>query len=173
MDKNETVSEKLISEVMTQDVLTCYSTELINDVISRMIAQNIGAIIVIDEFRKCIGIFTERDVLVRILAEHIDIYTTPISTVMSSSPRSIPSTMLLHEAFLLMQDKHFRHLPIIDDDKLVGIVSIRDINKLLWKDLSHRTQKYINMIDDFMSDNYKNLDKMRKSVLDIIEKFDD
>jgi CBS domain-containing protein len=71
------------------------------------------------------GIFTGTD-LIRLVAEAVDLDNTPLSQVMTRSPHTISPDALAVEALRCMQDGRFRHLPVVDKGKLVGIVSRRD-----------------------------------------------
>ena len=74
---------------------------------------------------RLIGIFTERDVVVRVVARGLDARTTRVADVMTPSPITITPEKSFGYALLLMHEKGFRHLPVIENDKLVGIVSSR------------------------------------------------
>ncbi len=98
--------------------------------ISQKLAQKkIGAIIIVGEAGKLSGIISERDVI-RAIAEHgpaaLD---QPVSKVMTKAVISCTETSVLDELMELMTKGRFRHLPVIEDDKLVGIVSIGDVVK--------------------------------------------
>lgn len=93
---------------------------------SRVMAKSrIGAVVVVDN-DKLAGIFTERDGLFRVLAEGRDPRSTTLGEVMSKSLTTIaPERPLLH-ALHLMHEHGFRHMPVVVDDKPVGMLSIRD-----------------------------------------------
>jgi CBS domain-containing protein len=94
--------------------------------VKEMDRHKIGAILVIDNGR-IVGIFTERDVLTRVVAAGLDPKKTPIERVMSRDPMTVPSTTTVEEVMTLFTDKRFRHLPVVDGGRLVGMVSIGDI----------------------------------------------
>jgi len=91
----------------------------------KMAAARIGALLVVDE-GKLSGIFTERDALSRVLAKGLDPATTKLSQVMTAKPISISADKPLGHALFLMHDNNFRHMPVMDGEKLAGIVSVRD-----------------------------------------------
>ncbi len=91
----------------------------------KMASAHIGALLVVDG-GKLVGIFTERDALSRVLAKGLDPTSTPIAQVMTAKPLSISSDKPLSHALFIMHDNGFRHMPVVDGDKLAGIVSVRD-----------------------------------------------
>jgi CBS domain-containing protein len=90
----------------------------------RMARKNVGAIMVVDGDR-LVGIFTERDVVFRVVARGLDVLTTRIADVMTPAPHTIGPNEPFGRALLVMHDHGFRHLPVQDAGKLVGIVSAR------------------------------------------------
>lgn len=92
-----------------------------------MSEHNVGSMVVIDDDRNPVGIFTERDLLNRVVAEGIDPETTPLSEVMTTDLVIISGDTARGRALTIMEENHIRHLPVADDDELVGIVSLRDL----------------------------------------------
>ncbi len=88
--------------------------------------HKVGAILVVENGR-IVGIFTERDVLSRLVAAGLDPALTPIEQIMTRDPITVPSTTTVDEVMELFTNKRFRHLPVVDDGRLVGLVSIGDI----------------------------------------------
>jgi CBS domain-containing protein len=87
--------------------------------------QNIGALLVLDSSR-LIGIFTERDALFRVLAAGRDPNATPLADVMTAQPQTIgPDEPFLH-ALRIMYEGKFRHLPVVEFGRPLGMVSVRD-----------------------------------------------
>ena len=90
-----------------------------------MAAKNIGAMLVVDGTALA-GIFTERDALSRVLAKGLDPAKTKIAQVMTAKPLTISAEKPLSHALFIMHDNAFRHMPVVDGGKLVGVVSVRD-----------------------------------------------
>ena len=87
--------------------------------------HNVGALLVVDGTR-LVGIFTERDALFRVLAEGRNPQTTRLADVMTSQPQTIhPDEPFLH-ALRVMHKGRFRHLPVVEFDRPLGMVSVRD-----------------------------------------------
>jgi len=87
--------------------------------------QGIGALLVIREGRLA-GIFTERDALFRVIAEGRDPAKTRIAEVMTANPRTIAPDRPFGHALHLMYEGGFRHVPVVDDGRPLGVVSARD-----------------------------------------------
>ena len=89
-----------------------------------MAGRNVGAIAVVADER-LVGIFTERDLVFRVVARGLDVNATPIADVMTRDPKWIAPGAPFGAALHVMYEGGFRHLPVVDAGKLVGIVSAR------------------------------------------------
>ena len=97
-----------------------------------MLSCRVGGVAIVDEARHVLGIFTERDVLVRLALSRRDPALTPIMDVMTTGVETARTEITAGEALTVMLERHFRHLPIVDaDGKLLGIISLR--NLLQWR----------------------------------------
>lgn len=96
--------------------------------IRTMLDRHVGAVAVVDEDRRVAGIFTERDVLRRLaLGEH-DLRQVPIREIMTAPVEMATRATAASEALATMVERHYRHLPIVDDDgRLLGMLSIRNL----------------------------------------------
>jgi CBS domain-containing protein len=92
---------------------------------SAMYARRVGAVLVTDAERHLIGIFTGRDA-VRLLAEGLDARATPLSAVMTRNPTTLGPRATAMDALLTLSDCGFRHLPIVEQGQVRGIVSRYD-----------------------------------------------
>jgi len=90
-----------------------------------MRGRNVGAAVVVDGGRIA-GIFTERDLL-RAVADGEQPDQGRVQTYMTPDPMTLPSDHAPSEAAQIMSERRFRHIPVVDDGRLVGIVSIRDL----------------------------------------------
>ena len=89
-----------------------------------MAAKNVGALVVVAGAR-IVGIFTERDLVFRVVAKGRDVAATTLADVMTPSPQTIAPDKPFGSALLVMHESGFRHLPVVENGKLVGIVSAR------------------------------------------------
>ena len=87
--------------------------------------HHVGALMVVEGDRLT-GIFTERDVVFGVLAEERDASTTRVSDVMTANPRTIDADKTVGHALMLMYDGGFRHVPVVDNGKPLGMISARD-----------------------------------------------
>jgi CBS domain-containing protein len=86
-----------------------------------------GSVLILNDAGGALGIFTERDLLTKVVAKSLDPATTPIAAVMTRNPMTVPPETLVCDAILLMKDRRFRHLPIASaSGKVVGMFSFRD-----------------------------------------------
>lgn len=102
---------------------------------------HIGSVLVMENDR-LVGIFTERDVLRRVVAAHLDPHSTSLADVMTSPVACAAPHTLTDELRLAMRFKRIRHIPVVEDDRVVGIVSIGDLNKVE-QDVQEQTIQYL------------------------------
>ena len=124
-------SKKLIRDMMVQAVKTVEENSTVAEAAKLMSQHNIGALIVMNAIREPAGIFTERDLLKRVVAHDLDPKTTQISKVMTPKFVCVQTSDELKDLPELMIQGNFRHLPVVEGRKLVGMLSIRDIVKYL------------------------------------------
>ncbi len=100
--------------------------------IQLMLEHRVGAVTVVDEQRVVAGIFTERDVLRKLVLSGRDPAQTPVSELMTVPVILATADTSPGEAFSIMMERHFRHLPVVDDrGRVVAMLSIR--NLLQWR----------------------------------------
>jgi CBS domain-containing protein len=88
--------------------------------------KTVGALLVAEHDGRLAGIFTERDALFRVMAEGRDPKETRISEVMTPHPRTIEADRPFAHALLIMYDGGFRHVPVLENGRPIGVVSARD-----------------------------------------------
>ena len=110
---------------MTPDVLTTSGERPVAEVTKLMVQARVGSAVVM-QGPWLIGILTERDVL-RAAASGTDLTTSPVSAWMTRDPTTAGPDMACDEALDVMLNHGFRHLPVVEGRKLMGIVSIRDV----------------------------------------------
>lgn len=117
---------RTISEVIrNQQMLSTDSSVSVRDAACRMAQENVGALLIIGDGRLQ-GIFTERDLLIRVVAAGRNIDTTRLDEVMTRNPQTIDTQRPFGHALHLMYDGGFRHLPVVENGRPVGVISIRD-----------------------------------------------
>ena len=90
-----------------------------------MADKNVGAIMVVENER-LVGIFSERDAVFRVIAQGRDAKTTPLTDVMTAAPKTLEPGKSYGHALLLMQENGFRHVPVIENGRPIGIISARN-----------------------------------------------
>jgi CBS domain-containing protein len=90
--------------------------------------RRVGAVLVTDGDSRLLGIFTGRDAVYRVLAEGRSTTRTKLADVMTRNRNTMPPRKMAIEALRLMEDGRYRHLPIVEDGKLIGIVSRFDFS---------------------------------------------
>ncbi len=120
------MARRLIPDVVhDQDVLALSPETSVREAARRMADRRIGAVLVNDGNR-LVGIFTERDVMTRVVAAGLDPDRTQLRQVMTANPETAAPEQRALDALKLMHEGGFRHLPIVEDGRAVGIVSLRD-----------------------------------------------
>ena len=98
------------------------------DAVAEMNRQRIGSVLVI-EGAKLIGIFTERDVLRRVVGAGVDPKSSTVADVMTTGVITISPEATIEETMVLFTEKRCRHLPVLDQGRLIGTISIGDITR--------------------------------------------
>lgn len=115
-----------IREVMEQKALITAPPETtVSKGAELMARKKVGAVMV-TEHGSLVGIFTERDVVFRVIAQGRDAKTTPLADVMTKDPQTVDPNKSFGYALLVMHENGFRHLPVVENGKLIGIVSARN-----------------------------------------------
>ena len=126
------VSVTTIVSDKTPSLFTIPVDSTVELAVAEMNRHRIGSIMVKDG-EECVGIFTERDVLTRVVATALNPKEVPLSEVMTSTFKYIDPQTSVEDAMQMMTEKRVRHLPILDDKKLVGMISIGDVTRWLLK----------------------------------------
>lgn len=126
------VSVTTILGEKSASIYTIPVNSTVESAVSEMNRQRIGSLMVKDG-SNCVGIFTERDVLTRVVAAARDPKNTPLSDVMTRDYQSIGADTSVEDAMQIMTNQRVRHLPILDGRKLIGMISIGDVTRWLLK----------------------------------------
>lgn len=112
-----------------------------------MAREGVGAVAVIEKGELC-GVFTERDVMLRVVLQKLNPEHTKVRDVMTAPVATIPEDLTAEEAFNQMVDRHMRHLAIVSEDgELLGMLSIRNLLEHLVDDL----RRELNSLDQYIS----------------------
>lgn len=131
MPLNKVTVSVLLNE-KSSSVYCVTETTTVAAAVAEMNRQRVGSIVV-KRNSKVIGIFTERDVLTRVVSGGRDPKTTLVEEVMTPNYQWITRETSVEDAMQLITDKRVRHLPVLDEDDLVGMISIGDVTRWLLK----------------------------------------
>lgn len=106
-------------------LVTTHENTTVAEAARLMKCEKVGAVLVLHRDRLA-GIFTERDAIARVLAEGLEPTHTRLARVMTRDPLTISPDRPFIEALLAMHEHGFRHLPVVEDGRVVGMVSMRD-----------------------------------------------
>ena len=114
-----------IADLMTRDVVTVAPEDTLGEAAAKMTERGVGAVVVSD-FGRMIGIFTERDVM-RAVAGRVHSSEARVREWMTPDPITMPPDASVEDAGNVMIERGFRHIPVVADERAIGIVSIRDV----------------------------------------------
>ena len=117
-----------VAEVMTRDVLSVDPTATIGEAAEKMMDAGVGAVVVMADTVRLVGIVTERDIL-RAVAQRARAAEARVRQWMTESVITIDPDTTVEEAATMMFEKNFRHLPVMKDGRLLGIVSLRRLSQ--------------------------------------------
>jgi CBS domain-containing protein len=123
--------KKFVRDLMVQQVKTLEETATVTEASKLMSEYNIGAVIIMSPIQEPVGIFTERDLLKRVVAHGLDPKTTKLAQVMTHKFVCVQTSDELKDLAEIMITGNFRHLPVVEGRKLQGMLSIRDVVKFL------------------------------------------
>ena len=115
-----------VKDIMTRNVQTVSENCTIEEVAEHMKRLNVGSIPVCDDLNRLVGVVTDRDIVIRGLTSGSDVHT-PVGQVMTTNPVTITPDTSVHEAARIMAENQIRRLPVVENNEVVGIVSIGDL----------------------------------------------
>jgi CBS domain-containing protein len=114
-----------LGDFMSREVLSVAPEDTIGEAAQRMADSNVGSSVVLEHGR-LIGILTERDLL-RAMAQRVHPSEARVREWMTAEPMAVSESTTADEAARLMVENGFRHLPVVDGDRTLGVVSLRDV----------------------------------------------
>jgi len=119
-----------IRSLMHRDMITATADENISVVAARMHENGVGAVLVV-EGERLTGIFSERDLLDRVIAAHRHPAGTQLSDVATREVVTVDAGQSVKDVLAVFREGRFRHLPVVEDGRPVGILSVRDLLEFL------------------------------------------
>jgi len=117
-----------VADLMVRNVLTVEPSDTIGEAAEKMDAANVGAVVVVEDMVRIIGIVTERD-LMRAVAARARAAEARVRQWMTPNPVTIEPETSIEDAAQVMFDNNFRHLPVVKDGRPLGIVSLRLLSR--------------------------------------------
>jgi CBS domain-containing protein len=130
---------KTVADLMVKDVLTVEPSDTIGEAAEKMHAANVGAVVVVEDMVRVVGIVTERDLL-RAVAQRARAAEARVRQWMTVDPVTIEPETTIEDAARIMFDNNFRHLPVVKDGRPLGIVSLRLLARWAFDESVQRTQ---------------------------------
>ena len=125
----EQKTERTVADIMSTPVVSATASETIATAAARMREQRVGSVVIVDGEGRATGILTERDML-RFAAAGSDASTAKVSEWMTSEPDTVASAVEARVAFATLAERGYRHIPVVDGGRVVGIVSMRDLMRI-------------------------------------------
>lgn len=122
-----------LSKIMATELVTCAPDETLSELARKMQCENIGSCPVVENDR-LVGIVTDRDITTRAVARGVDVNCATVREVMTHDVITGEPSMRLEEACALMSESQIRRLPIVEGNKLVGIVALADLAMDLYEE---------------------------------------
>ncbi len=140
--KNESLSSLL--DEQSPKIHSVNPDVSVTECVRQMNKLMIGAMLVMED-ETLLGIFTERDAITRVLGEGLDPANTKISEVMSKNPYCVTPSTTLDEAMNIVTNLRFRHLPVVQDGKVLGMVSSGDLTHWLVEDQAGEIRELVDI----------------------------
>lgn len=124
----------LIEDLMKTELVIAGPKETVRQVSTQMDQNGVGAVLVVEgsgDTAKLRGLFSERDLLHRVVVAGLDPETTPIDSVMTKELITVGPDMHVRECAELIRERGFRHLPVVNDGKPIGVLSVRDFQQYI------------------------------------------
>ena len=116
----------LVKHMMLTNIITATPSMTVEEAINILYEKHIGSVVLIDDDKKCIGIFTERDAI-RLVAKNIEL-DQPLGNVMTKNVITIQENSSINEVRKIVLTHKIRHLPVVNqEDRIVGLLSVRAI----------------------------------------------
>lgn len=138
--------KKILADKAISEVWSVQPTTSVIDTLHLLAEKNIGAVVVLDH-EKLVGIFSERDYARKGIIQGRKAKSTPISEVMTPKVFTVDPRMSIQECMQLLGQKKIRHLPVLENDRVVGVISIGDIvNSIM-----HEQKQHIHFLEQYIT----------------------
>ncbi|MDP5138882.1 MAG: CBS domain-containing protein [Spirosomaceae bacterium] len=136
----------ILAQKKIKHIISVTPTTTVIDALKIMAEKNIGAVVVMEN-DKLVGIFSERDYARKGIVQGRKAKSTAMSEVMTPKVFTVEPDMTVRDCMQIMSDRHFRHLPVLDEGKVVGLLSVGDIVT----NLITEQRQHINFLESYIS----------------------
>lgn len=137
--------KRLLASKTKQGVVSVSPTAMVIDALHVLADNNIGAVVVMQD-NKLVGIFSERDYVRKGIIQGRKAKETPVSELMTPNVFTITPDKTTHDCMKLFSEKHFRHLPVVEEDEVIGVISVSDIVNATLKE----QQEHIRYLESYI-----------------------
>ncbi len=130
--------EKLLSS-KEQKIISVTENQTIEEAVGNLREHNIGALVVLSQEQGLCGIISERDVVRQLASDHADALKKKVSKVMTSDVKTCKPSDSLVSVLQVMTEGRFRHMPVLSEEKLLGMITIGDVISYRLKELEHES----------------------------------
>jgi CBS domain-containing protein len=141
-----TVQVSSLLEKKQQDVATISQERTVNDALLLLKERGIGALVVTGPTPPLVGIFSERDAVRALATSGADALNMTVAELMSTDVKTCDVTTTVTELMGLMTERRIRHLPVVHDNQLVGMISIGDVVKARFDELEHEKKDLLDYV---------------------------
>ena len=135
----------LVKEVMTKKVVTIEHDQSVFDACNKYKQYKVGCLLVIKN-NSCAGIVTERDIIERTICNHKDPENTTVEQIMTSNIKTIHPLEKIEKAIEIMKNNNIKKLPVVQNEDIIGIITVTDLSKVLPK----FSNKSVNKLEELM-----------------------
>jgi CBS domain-containing protein len=135
-----------IIDKFTGEIVTARKDMLVTEAIRLLAGRKIGAMPVVDDADAVVGIMSERDIIYCLQADGAAILDWPVEKIMTAPAITVERSMTVMSALSLMTKRRIRHLPVVENGRLVGIVSIGDLVKYRMDKIEEEAAQMLNYI---------------------------
>ena len=128
-------------------IYSAHPEETVFACVKKMGVAGVGALLIIDE-TGLVGIFTERDVSKKVVLQKVDVETVCVSSVMTRDVKTVTPSTTTDEAMSIMTEERFRHLPVLLEDNVLGLISIGDLTRWVVMSQQHNINHLVEYINN-------------------------
>ena len=136
----------ILLENKQQDVATISQERTVNDALLLLKERGIGALVVTGPNPPLVGIFSERDAVRALATSGADALNMTVAELMSTDVKTCDVTTMVTDLMGLMTERRIRHVPVVHDNQLVGMISIGDVVKARFDELEHEKKDLLDYV---------------------------